>query len=33
LEDMQQAMKQLAVDYMHPEIPGVTKDPNASGRN
>eukprot|EP00526_Cylindrotheca_closterium_P007270 CAMPEP_0113615026 /NCGR_PEP_ID=MMETSP0017_2-20120614/7482_1 /TAXON_ID=2856 /ORGANISM="Cylindrotheca closterium" /LENGTH=695 /DNA_ID=CAMNT_0000524237 /DNA_START=86 /DNA_END=2170 /DNA_ORIENTATION=- /assembly_acc=CAM_ASM_000147 len=28
-----QALKQLAVDYMHPELPVVTSDPTACGRN
>eukprot|EP00980_Cylindrotheca_fusiformis_P024594 scaffold12118_cov138-Cylindrotheca_fusiformis.AAC.11 len=32
LEDMKQ-LKQLAVDYLHPELPVVTSDPNACGRN
>jgi hypothetical protein len=32
LEDMKH-MKKLAVDYMHPEIPVVTTDPAACGRN
>ncbi|KAL3937591.1 MAG: hypothetical protein SGBAC_007331 [Bacillariaceae sp.] len=32
LQDMQQ-MKQLAVDYLHPELPVQTTDPCACGRN
>lgn len=27
------ALKQLAVDYLHPEIPVITSDPSACGRN
>jgi hypothetical protein len=32
MEDLK-AMKQLAVDFMHPELPVVTSDPTACGRN
>jgi hypothetical protein len=32
MEDLAQ-LKQLAVDYMHPELPVVTSDPTACGRN
>jgi hypothetical protein len=32
LQEMAQ-LKQLAVDYMHPELPVVTSDPTACGRN